>query len=289
MGQQSRRVDLHHRQVGLPAYEQRYDRDGGTRTRAFGMAHRRRDRLTTSRRGTSRTRTCKGCDTPPDLQSGALPFSHGSRATRMGVEPVTFWSTARHANRYTYGPGVGDGTCTRFSSATDWCLTPSATPTMGAEGFEPPKRQALLFYRQARLTIVAALPGNGEGGTRTHAPLARRTVFGTRVLGASGRPQRMVSTAPRSARLLPSSPQPQTDKQKAHYPRGQWAGVCLFQCEKNSVRRFSLSSPPAMIVITGVPRATGKPAVGIRPTHRRDKRPGIFRSLSEQMPGFSRS
>ena len=67
--------------------------------------------------------------------------------TRTGVEPVTLWSTARHANRYTYGSGlpprlddttptfggypavvsggteVGDGTCTRFSSATDWCFT----------------------------------------------------------------------------------------------------------------------------------------------------------------------
>jgi hypothetical protein len=83
------------------------DRDGGSRTRAFGMAHRRRDRLTTSRSGTSRSRTCKGCETPPDLQSGALPFGHGSPATRTGVEPVAFWSTARHANRYTYGPPGG--------------------------------------------------------------------------------------------------------------------------------------------------------------------------------------
>src|SRR2546427_816012 len=84
------------------------------------MAHRRRDRLTTSRSGTSRTRTCQGHETPP----------------------------------------------------------------------EPPSAKARLFYRQVRHTIVAALPGHGEGGTRTHAPL----IGGGRFSGPLGTPAAVLTT-----------------------------------------------------------------------------------------------
>jgi hypothetical protein len=186
------------------------------------MAHRRRDRLTTSRSGTSRSRTCKGCETPPDLQSGALPFGHGSRG-------------------------------------------------MGAGGFEPPSAKARRFYRPVRLTVVAALPGNGEGGTRTHAPF----------LGADGFRDRL-------ARLLPSSPRFPTNK-KPTVVRDSGLEFLGSQLRKDSVRRSFLSSPPAIIGIAGIPRATGQPMTGIGPTHRRDKTAGKRRSLNERVPGVSRT
>lgn len=41
----------------------------------------------------------------------------------------------------------------------------------------PQSAEAPRFYRPVRLTVVAALPNGGEGGTRTHAPLARADSF----------------------------------------------------------------------------------------------------------------
>jgi len=61
------------------------------------------------------------------------------------------------------------------------------------------------------------------------------------------------------------------------------------QIRKDSVRRSSLSSPRAMVIIAAIERATGQPAIGIRPTHRRDKTAGKRRSLDERVPGYSRS
>src|SRR2546428_9436801 len=70
------------------------------------MAHRRRDRLTTSRSGTSRTRTCKGHETPPDLQSGAFPFGHGSKHDPYGSRTRHPLVDSQTCNRYTYGSGL---------------------------------------------------------------------------------------------------------------------------------------------------------------------------------------
>lgn len=159
------------------------------------MASRCRYRWTTSRRGTSRIRTCKGARTPPDLQSGALPFGHGSITTRTGVEPVAFWSTARCANRYTYGPGGMGGVVAARPDGSGGIRTPKAPKRPGfTDRCDSPSSP------RSRMAVRV--------GLEPTRPLRGRTVFGTD-WHACCRPHR------------------EFEQQKTHCRPGQWAGVCL--------------------------------------------------------------
>ena len=156
--------------------------------------------------------------------------------------------------------------------------------------------------RQPDVQTAAPTGPVGSGGIRTPKALSRPGFTDRCDSPSSPRSQETVrvgleptrpSQGGRFSRPL-STPAailtPFSDQQKTHcHPMTVGWSFFDLKSEGTSVRRSSSSSPRAMVIIAAIERATGQPAIGIRPTHRRDKTAGKRRSLDEQVPGCSRS
>ena len=105
----------------------------------------------------------------PDMQT-ATPTGQGSR--RVLTTPVELSSAAGRGERRELHPFLQ---CHRLVL---YCVS-DAHHGWERRDSNPQSAKAPRFYGPVRLTVVAALPSGGEGGTRTHAPREGRTVFGT--------------------------------------------------------------------------------------------------------------